>query len=49
MTTAWEGAAQRCWSGIHYVLDDDMALLMGGQVGRLVVDHVRNSGSEDAS
>ena len=41
LTSAWEGAAQRCWSGIHYVLDDDTGLLMGGQVGRLVVDHVR--------
>lgn len=47
LATAQEGAAQRCWSGIHYVLDDDTALLMGGQVGRLVVDHVRTGGSED--
>ena len=48
LTSAWEGAAQRCWSGIHYVLDDDTALLMGGRVGRLVADHVRNGGGEDA-
>ena len=46
MTSAWEGAAQRCWSGIHYVLDDDTGLLMGGQVGRLVADHVRAGGAE---
>jgi membrane-associated phospholipid phosphatase len=49
MNSAREGAAQRCWSGIHYVLDNDTALLMGGQVGRLVVDHVRNGAGEGES
>jgi membrane-associated phospholipid phosphatase len=33
---AWEAAASRCWAGIHYPLDDDVALVMGRQVGRLV-------------
>jgi membrane-associated phospholipid phosphatase len=33
---AWEAAASRGWAGIHYVIDDDTALLMGRQVGRLV-------------
>ncbi|MDQ3694310.1 MAG: phosphatase PAP2 family protein [Chloroflexota bacterium] len=41
LTSAWEGAAQRGWSGIHYVLDDDMGLLMGARVGRLVAAAVR--------
>ncbi len=49
LTSAWEGAAQRCWCGIHYVLDDDTGLLMGGQVGRLVIDHVRNGGNGNAA
>jgi membrane-associated phospholipid phosphatase len=46
LSTAEEGAIQRHWSGIHYVLDNDTALLMGGQVGRMVVDHVRTGGAE---
>jgi hypothetical protein len=33
---AWEAAASRAWAGIHYVIDDDMALLLGRRVGRLV-------------
>ena len=33
---AWEAAASRAWAGIHYVIDDDAALAMGRQVGRLV-------------
>jgi membrane-associated phospholipid phosphatase len=33
---AWEAAASRGWAGIHYVIDDDIALAMGRQVGRLV-------------
>jgi membrane-associated phospholipid phosphatase len=33
---AWEAAASRGWAGIHYVIDDDIGLLMGRQVGRLV-------------
>ncbi len=33
---AWEAAASRCWGGIHYVIDDDVALTMGRQVGRLI-------------
>ena len=40
LTSAAEAAAQRGWSGIHYVLDDDTALLMGSQVGRMTVDAV---------
>jgi hypothetical protein len=45
LTSAWEGAAQRCWSGIHYMLDNDTGLLMGAQVGRMVANAVR-AGSE---
>jgi membrane-associated phospholipid phosphatase len=33
---AWEAAASRGWAGIHYVCDDDVGLMMGRQVGRLV-------------
>ena len=33
---AWEAAASRAWAGIHYVIDDDIGLTMGRQVGRLV-------------
>ena len=33
---AWEAAASRAWAGVHYVIDDDVALTMGRQVGRLV-------------
>jgi membrane-associated phospholipid phosphatase len=33
---AWEAAASRGWAGIHYVIDDDIGLTMGRQVGRLV-------------
>jgi membrane-associated phospholipid phosphatase len=36
MASAAEAAAQRCWSGIHYPIDDDIGLEMGFQVGRLV-------------
>ena len=42
--SAWEAAAQRGWSGIHYVLDDDVALLMGSQVGRMVAEAVHMGG-----
>ncbi|CAA9570458.1 MAG: hypothetical protein AVDCRST_MAG19-2727 [uncultured Thermomicrobiales bacterium] len=33
---AWEAAASRAWAGVHYVIDDDVGLSMGRQVGRLV-------------
>ena len=33
---AWEAAASRAWAGVHYVIDDDVGLAMGRQVGRLV-------------
>jgi hypothetical protein len=46
LTSAVEAAAQRGWSGIHYVIDDDTALTMGGQVGRMVVDQVRGGTTE---
>lgn len=45
MQSAWEAAAQRGWCGIHYVLDDDVALLMGSQVGRMVADAAHPAGS----
>ena len=46
MSSAAEAAAQRCWSGIHYPLDDDIALEMGYQVGRLVNSVARDDGAE---
>jgi membrane-associated phospholipid phosphatase len=33
---AWEAAASRGWAGIHYVIDDDVSLIMSRQIGRLV-------------
>jgi DMSO/TMAO reductase YedYZ molybdopterin-dependent catalytic subunit/membrane-associated phospholipid phosphatase len=33
---AWEAAASRGWAGVHYVLDDDVGLAMGRQIGRMV-------------
>ena len=38
---AWEAAASRGWAGIHYVIDDDIGLTMGRQVGRLVCSLAR--------
>jgi membrane-associated phospholipid phosphatase len=43
LSSAVEAAAQRGWSGIHYVIDDDVALAMGGQVGRMTVSKVRDA------
>jgi membrane-associated phospholipid phosphatase len=42
--TAEEGAMIRAWCGIHYVLDNDVGLLIGGQTAREAVDMVRNAG-----
>lgn len=38
---AWEAAASRAWAGVHYVIDDDIGLTMGRQVGRLVCSLAR--------
>jgi membrane-associated phospholipid phosphatase len=46
MSSAAEAAAQRCWSGIHFPIDDDIGLEMGYQVGRLVNSVARSDGSE---
>ena len=46
LESAAEAAAQRCWSGIHFPLDDDVALEMGYQVGRLVNSVARGDGAE---
>jgi membrane-associated phospholipid phosphatase len=46
MSSAAEAAAQRCWSGIHFPLDDDIGLEMGYQVGRLVNTVARDDGAE---
>jgi membrane-associated phospholipid phosphatase len=46
MDSAAEAAAQRCWSGIHYPLDDDVGLQMGYLVGRLVNNVARDDGAE---
>jgi hypothetical protein len=43
--TAEEGAMQRAWSGIHYVLDNDVGLLVGGHTARATAALVRGSGS----
>jgi membrane-associated phospholipid phosphatase len=40
LTSAAEAGAQRGWSGIHYVLDDDVGVLMGCQMGRMTVSLV---------
>jgi membrane-associated phospholipid phosphatase len=46
LASAAEGAAQRCWSGIHFPIDDDIGLEMGYQVGRLVNTVARDNGAE---
>jgi membrane-associated phospholipid phosphatase len=46
MAAAAEAAAARCWSGIHFPLDDDIGLEMGYQVGRLVNTVARDDGAE---
>jgi membrane-associated phospholipid phosphatase len=46
MASAAEAAAQRCWSGIHFPIDDDIGLEMGYQVGRLVNSVARDDGAE---
>jgi membrane-associated phospholipid phosphatase len=46
LAAAAEAAAQRCWAGIHYPLDDDVALEMGYQIGRLVNTIARDDGAE---
>lgn len=43
MTSALEGATQRCWSGIHYMLDNEVGLVMGGRVARMVVNAVQSA------
>jgi membrane-associated phospholipid phosphatase len=45
-TRAVEAAASRGWAGIHWVIDDDIGLTMGRQVGRLVCAAARNDGTE---
>lgn len=45
---AWEAAASRGWAGIHYVIDDDVGLAMGRQVGRLVCALPAANAVEDA-
>ena len=45
LATASEGAAQRHWSGIHYVLDNDVGLQMGSQAARRTIEVVRGSGN----
>jgi membrane-associated phospholipid phosphatase len=45
LSSAAEAAAQRCWSGIHFPLDDDIGLEMGYQVGRLVNSVARDDGA----
>lgn len=40
LAAAVEAGVQRGWCGIHYVLDDDVAVLMGCQTGRMTVSMV---------
>jgi membrane-associated phospholipid phosphatase len=46
MASAAEAATQRCWSGIHFPVDDDVGLAMGFQIGRLVNAVARADGAE---
>jgi membrane-associated phospholipid phosphatase len=46
LASAAEAAAQRCWSGVHFPLDDDIGLQMGYRVGRLVNMVARDDGAE---
>ena len=46
LASAAEAAVQRCWSGIHFPLDDDVGLEMGYQIGRLVNVEARADGAE---
>ncbi len=45
LAAAVEAGVQRGWSGIHYVLDDDVGVLMGCQVGRMTIGLVRGDGT----
>ena len=45
LSSAAEAAIQRCWSGIHYPIDDDAGLQMGYQTGRLVSAVARQDGA----
>ena len=45
LSSAAEAAMQRCWSGIHYPIDDDAGLQMGYQIGRLVSAVAREDGA----
>ena len=38
LAMATQGAAQRCWAGIHYILDDDVGLQMGCTAGRMAFE-----------
>jgi membrane-associated phospholipid phosphatase len=46
---ASEAAASRGWAGIHYVIDDDVGLTMGRQVGRLVCSLARTDPVDGAA
>ena len=46
---AWEAAASRGWAGLHYVIDDDIGLVMGRQVGRLVCSLARTDPVDGAA
>jgi membrane-associated phospholipid phosphatase len=43
--TAAEGAMIRAWCGIHYVLDNDVGLLIGGQTARIALEFIRGGGT----
>ncbi len=45
--TAEEGAMLRAWCGIHYVLDNDVALLIGGQVARATIEFIRGGVADE--
>jgi membrane-associated phospholipid phosphatase len=43
LTSAAEAGAQRGWCGIHYVLDDDVGVLMGCRMGRMTVSQASSA------
>ena len=46
---AWEAAKSRCWAGIHYMIDNEIGLTMGREVGRLVAAQARAEAAQTAS
>jgi hypothetical protein len=45
--SAWQAGKSRAWAGIHYMIDNEVGLTMGRQVGRLVCDLSRADRADD--